>query len=180
MNFRPQLRHMGLLVWDMPTMELFYSKVLGMMVSDRGRVPRLDNREIVFLSSSPEDHHQLVLLAGREGKGPSVVQQLSFEVKTLAQLREMHTRLTQGGAAEIRPISHGNSWSLYSADPEGNGLEVYADTPWHVGQPQTHPLDLSLPDDDILAATHASIKSDPTFAPYDEWVARMSVVLKQS
>lgn len=177
MQLRPQLRHLGLFVWNMQAMETFYGEVMGMMVTDRGRVPRLDNREIVFLSSSPEDHHQLVLLAGREGSGPSVVNQISFEVKGLADLRTMHARVEKAGIAPIKAISHGNSWSLYSADPEGNGLEVYADTPWAVAQPQTHPLDLSLSDEEILAATRASIETDRTFSPFDEWAARMTAVM---
>jgi catechol 2,3-dioxygenase len=176
-QLRPQLRHLGLFVWDMEAMERFYTGVMGMMVTDRGRVPRLDNREILFLSSCPEDHHQLVLLAGREGKGPSVVNQISFEVHSLADLRAMYSRVEAAGIAPIKPISHGNSWSLYSADPEGNGLEVYADTPWHVSQPQTHPLDLSMTDEEILAATEASIKADGTFSPHHDWMERMGVVL---
>ena len=177
MQLRPQLRHLGLFVWDIEVMLNFYATVMGMTVTDRGRVPRLNNREIVFLSSSPEDHHQLVLLAGREGKGPSVVNQISFEVKSLADLREMCARVEAAGIAPIKPISHGNSWSLYSADPEGNGLEVYADTPWHVNQPQTHTLDLSMKDEDIVAATEASIKADRSFSPQQDWIERMAVVL---
>lgn len=174
---RPQLRHLGLFVWDMGVMERFYSDVLGMTATDRGRVPRLDNREILFLSSCPDDHHQLVLLGGREGKGPSMVNQISFEVKGLAELREMYSRVEAAGIAPIKQVSHGNSWSLYSADPEGNGLEIYADTPWHVNQPQTHPLDLTMVDAEILAATESSIKDDSTFSPQHEWVERMAIAL---
>jgi catechol 2,3-dioxygenase len=177
MAFRPQLRHMGLLVSDMQAMERYYTEVLGMLVTDRGRVPRLQNREIVFLSSSATDHHQLVLLAGREGNGPSVVNQISFQVESLAQLREMNKRIEAAGISPIRPISHGNSWSIYSADPEGNGIEVYADTPWHVSQPQTHPLDLSQSDEAILASTEASIRSDKSFARRTAWIDRMEVTM---
>jgi catechol-2,3-dioxygenase len=86
-----------------------------------------------------------------------VVNQVSFQVVSLAQLRVMNKRIEVAGIVPIRSISHGNLWSLYSADPAGNGIEIYVDTPWHVSQPQTHPLDLSESDEAILAATPASI-----------------------
>ena len=34
---------------------------------------------------------------------------------------------------------------LYLRDPEGNRVEVFIDTPWHVTQPYREPMDLSLP-----------------------------------
>ena len=39
-------------------------------------------------------------------------------------------------------LAEGDAWSVYSADPEGNGLEAYVDSPWHVAQPHGRPLDL--------------------------------------
>ena len=36
-------------------------------------------------------------------------------------------------------MSHGNTLSIYFNDPEGNGLEVFWDTPWHVAQPKANP-----------------------------------------
>ena len=40
-------------------------------------------------------------------------------------------------------MDHGNAWSLYFRDPEGNRLEVFCDTQWYVEQPCLEDLDLS-------------------------------------
>ena len=50
--------HMGLSVKNVARMERFYTEVLGFAVTDRGNAGGM---ELVFLSRSPEDHHQIVL-----------------------------------------------------------------------------------------------------------------------
>ena len=40
-------------------------------------------------------------------------------------------------------MNHGNAWSLYFTDPEGNGLECFVDSPFHVTQPYADRLDLA-------------------------------------
>ncbi len=57
----PRLSHVGLYVHDVPKMLDFYTKVLGFVVSDGAP----DGR-ITFLSRNPSDHHQVVLVRGRE------------------------------------------------------------------------------------------------------------------
>ena len=47
----PQLTHAGLWVWDLTRMEDFYTRVLGLSVSDRGYVERYQGN-IVFLSAN--------------------------------------------------------------------------------------------------------------------------------
>lgn len=174
MVIRPQLKHLGIYVSDIERMERFYASVFGLVVSDRGVVPRLGNRAIVFMSAAPDAHHQLVLISGRDpASGPSVVNQISFHLQALAELREIHRRLQQAGVASVTSIDHGNAWSVYSADPEGNGLEAYVDSPWHVAQPHGRPFDLSLPDADIMATTEAAVRKDPTFRERPAWIDEM-------
>ena len=55
----------------------------------------------------------------------------------------------------MRPMDHGNAWSLYFRDPEGNRLEVFCDTQWYIEQPCLEDLDLSLPADQIRAKSDA-------------------------
>ena len=69
----------------------------------------------------------------------------------------------------MTPIDHGNAWSVYSSDPDGNGIEVYLDSPWQVAQPHGRALDLSLSDAQIRAATEAAIRDDATFQPAERW-----------
>ena len=72
-----------------------------------------------------------------------------------------------------RCLNHGNSWSIYCRDPEGNRLELYAASPWYVSQPFAHPLDLSQPIEEIMAATESLARQDPSFKPMSEWSAEM-------
>ena len=65
MNHIPdaQLTHVGLFVHDLESMAGFYASVFGMVRTDEGSNYRGDR--VVFLSRSPQEHHQLVLAAGR-------------------------------------------------------------------------------------------------------------------
>ena len=174
MKVLPQLKHLGIYVNDMERMKQFYTRVFGLVVSDTGTVPRLDNRAIVFMSGAADAHHQLVLVGGKDpASGPSVVFQMSFHLETLDDLREIRDRLVAEGVTTITPIDHGNAWSIYASDPEGNGLEAYLDTPWHVAQPHGRPFDLSQPNDAILAMTEKAVRQDPTFRERDVWIGEM-------
>ena len=119
------------------------------------------------MSANPGSHHQLVLFEGE--KRLSNVQQMSFKVNSLAELRAMRDRLVAAGASPITPIDHGNAWSVYSSDPDGNGIEVYLDSPWQVAQPHGRPLDLSLSDAEIIKHTESIIANDKTFLPKERW-----------
>ena len=170
----PQIKHLGLYVDQLERMEKFYTSVFDLIVTDRGKVPRLGNRNIVFLSGTDDAHHQLVLIDGKDpASGPSVVFQMSFFVDALDDLRRIEKRLIAEGITEITPITHGNAWSIYAQDPEGNGLEIYMDTPWHVAQPHGKPFDLSQSDEAIYAFTEAMIRDNPTFTDQKTWRTSM-------
>ena len=75
----PQLKHLGIYVDNIAQMESFYTSVFDLIVTDRGQVPRLGNRNIVFMSGSHDAHHQIVLIDGKDpASGPSVVFHMSF------------------------------------------------------------------------------------------------------
>jgi catechol 2,3-dioxygenase len=175
MNIRPQITHLGLYTGNLEGMIRFYSDVMGLMVTDRGRVPRLNNIEVVFMSANPANHHQLVLFESE--KRESNVQQMSFKIGTLTELRAMRDRLV-GAGAPISPIDHGNAWSVYSSDPDGNGVEIYLDTPWQVAQPHGRPLDLALSDEAILKHTQAAIENEKTYQPRERWAEQFIARLR--
>ena len=140
-NIRARLAHMGIYVQDRDKMEQFYTEVLGLMVTDRGE--GRSGMHLTFMSANPQNHHQVVLVTGRpDTSGFNPIQQISFMVDSLADLREVHNRALSLGATEMRPVTHGNAWSVYFKDPEGNTVEAYLDTPFHVPQPHGKPLDL--------------------------------------
>lgn len=163
-----QIGHVGLYVTDLETMRDFYTGVLGFRVTDAGKGRAA---EMAFLSRSAEEHHQIVLATGRPPGSYSVVNQLSFRVGSLAELRAVHRRLEASGVAEIRPIDHLVAWSVYFLDPEGNRLEVYVPTPWYVNQPYAEPLDLSKSDDELFAVCEAKAKASPGYMPIGDWKA---------
>lgn len=179
MNTRPQLKHVGLYVHDLARMENFYADVFDLVVTDRGQVPRLGHRNIVFMSAAVDAHHQMVLIDGKDpASGPSVVFQLSFYVQSLQALRRVDAKMRAQGVTDITPITHGNAWSIYANDPEGNGLEAYLDTPWHVAQPHGRPFDLHASDADIWAFTEGLIKDNASFQTREAWMLAQSRALK--
>ena len=171
---KPQLSHVGIYVTDTETMIHFYEEVLGLTVTDRG-LSTSARQPIIFMSATPDQHHQFVLVQGRAKDAPSTVNQLSFKVASLAELREVAGKVTARGI-QLRQTSHGNAWSVYFLDPEGNQVEIYLNTPWHVAQPHGDPMDFSLSDDVIYAQTEARVRADPTFktkAVREEELARL-------
>ena len=80
---QPIFSHLGLYVKSLPEMERFYCDVLGFYVTDRlGE----GDQEMVFLSRSLQEHHQIVLAPGRADGSASTVNQISFEIETLRGL----------------------------------------------------------------------------------------------
>jgi catechol 2,3-dioxygenase len=136
--------------------------------------------EMVFLSQTPDEHHQLVLVHTSEPapRAFMMADHLAFRIGSLDHLRELVDRLVAAGNTSAIPISHGNAWSVYFTDPEGNGLECFLDTPFHVAQPYADGLDLTTSDEDIEATTRQKIESLPEFQPFAQWRAEMAARLR--
>lgn len=157
-------------VRDLDEMIDFYANVLGFEVTDRGPVaPSEGAPEIVFMSQVETDHHQIAFLpVGRDDAPPNSVNHFAFRTESLQDVRDMLETLRKDGrASNINPLTHGNAWSIYFSDPEGNGLEVFCDTPWHVQQPQGKPWDTTLSDAELAQWTQAEFEKQPGFGPID-------------
>ena len=162
-----ELSHIGLFVSDMDRMREFYTRLLGFKVMDAGELP--NGPRLTFLSKDPKDHHQIVLVTGREKGGRSTVNQITFRVASIKEVRAMHDLAVANKVDGIDPVDHGNAWSVYFLDPEGNRLEFFCDTPWYVAQPHRVALDFLLSDREIVEATRKRIASDPTTRPFGTW-----------
>jgi catechol 2,3-dioxygenase-like lactoylglutathione lyase family enzyme len=152
MSGRPKLSfsHMGVFVTDINKMVDFYTRVLGLVISDRD--VRKDGTEIAFMTLDPREHHQVVFATGRPADLTyNMIQQLSFRAPSLSALRDTYVSIKAEPIVELGPISHGNAISAYFRDPEGNRFEVFIDTKWHVPQPCAEPVDLMRSDEEILA-----------------------------
>jgi len=159
--------HVGLLVNDMDRMTEFFCNVLGFTLTDKGE-------RIRFLSRDPSQHHQVVLAPGRPEGVPEMINQLSFKLDTLQEVKAIHDKLAAYGAKDMRPTTHGNAWSIYFRDPENNRIEFYCDTPWHIPQPFGRPIDFSLPMERIYAETKAMCEATPGFMPMVDYKAKLA------
>ena len=169
-TFRLRLGHATIAARDINAMVNFYTGVLGFVVTNRGEpVPGMG--EMVFISQTSEEHHQIVLVHTPDPAPRNFVlaDHLAFHVDSLDQLRELSARLSDAGNTSAIPINHGNAWSVYFTDPEGNGLECYVDTPFHVAQPFGDGLDLSKSDAEIEEETRVRLSSQPEFQPFAQW-----------
>lgn len=175
--------HIGISVMDMAPMRDFYTNVLGFFVTDEGMVGPM---AVLFLSRDPKEHHQIVLAAGRPrdlpantmnpGFGPSI-NQVSFRIGSLQDMREINARLDGVGLKERFSANHGNAWSTYAKDPEGNTLEFFMDTEWYIPQPCLEPLDLSKSDAEIYEATKKMCESQPGCVSIGDYQARIAELM---
>ena len=166
---RMAFAHMGIYVSNIELMLDFYSRVLGFTVTDRARIRDAD---VAFLSRNPEEHHQIVLVPGSDITHPSTINQISFRVVSLSELRRVHAGLASEKVAGLNPTNHGGSWSVYFLDPEGNRIELFAQTPWYM-PPVSAPLDLRLSDEEIYGLTEAMVQATPGHMARAEWYEQM-------
>lgn len=132
-----ELGHAGLWVHDLARMRDFYTRVLGLSVTDED----LD-LGMVFLSARPVvEHHELVLATGRSAPlDTHQTHQISWRVDSLESLRAFKRRFDAEGVPLQQVVTHGNAFGIYFFDPEGNRGEVY----WPTGVPIPQPFRKSL------------------------------------
>ena len=169
-DMSPRLSHVGLYVRDVEKMKAFYTKVLGFVVSDAA-----EDGRITFMSRNPSDHHQVVLVRGRQTEDEvPMVQQVSFNVGTLANVQKVFRKVREAQCKVIDPRCHGNAWSVYFSDPEGNRIEMFCDTPWYVPQPLGYEIDLDKSEEELYRETEAACRARPGFKPMEEWRSEIS------
>jgi len=163
--------HCVVRVRDVEAMTSFYSAILDLQVSDSGPVVP-NGPPITFMSGKSSDHHQIAFLQVRGPEEASSLDHNAFRVETLAEVREVADRLTKDGRGDPPGfVTHGNAISVYSKDPEGNGFEVFIDSPWHVKQPQIIAWDPALSDEEVFAFVKETFKDEPEFQPMEEYRA---------
>lgn len=164
--------HAVLYVQNLQSMLQFYSEVLEFEVTDRGPLAE-GAPEIVFLSQDPCEHHQLAMLETRRDAAPSnSVNHFAFRVTGFSELQTFHGKAKGISGLTLNPQSHGNTLSFYFNDPEGNGIEIFWETPWHVAQPQGKPWDPSMAEAEALIWLQETFGADPSFEPLVDYQAR--------
>ena len=113
----------------------------------------------------------------REGEtSGNPLNHLAFRVETFDEVKGLYEQLAAREDIKTLPLSHGNTLSIYFNDPEGNGLEVFWDTPWHVAQPDGVFWDTSLNKEQTLAWVEETFSNNPAFSKRDDakgdWINR--------
>lgn len=154
-----RLGHVGLHVNDLEKSKHFYHDILGLQITDED-----PERGMVFLSAQPdEEHHELLLMAGRNvGSEAKVVQQVSFVCPSLADLVAYHQRLNENNVPIERVVSHGIAVGIYATDPDGNSCEVYWQTGLKARQPWIEKVDLTRPADELMREIEESVRQHGT------------------
>lgn len=157
--------HAFIPVKNVEDMCTFYQEVLGFKIADA--VTHNGKQSIVFLSHLETEHHQIAFAqadnAFQSGQHGS---HFAFRTTSLQEVKRLYLVLnTDHRIGPIKAVSHGNTWSLYFHDPEGNGLEIFCDTPWQVDQPFSIDWDPTASDAKIERQTYESVRMNPSFAP---------------
>lgn len=168
------LTHLGFYVTDIDAVAAFYTGFMGMIVTDRGEGA---GRSWVFMSRDPQEHHQIVIASGRPADSFQQINQISFRVPDLATLRRWHARAADAQCDRLEAVSHGNSWSIYFHDPEGNRIEMYASSHWYVSQPMRVPVDMTRSVAQLIEENDQLTDGDPSRRPHDQWVSEMQARL---
>ena len=167
-----KLSHAFIDVADLNKVAPFYTDVLGFKITDRGKIN--DEIEALFMSQDADNHHQIALAETlQDNSNERNLGHVAFRMESLDDLRALKKRLMSEGIVIGRELSHGNAWSLYFADPEGNGVECFVDTPFHVSQPQGKPTDIDLDDEALLAKTTDDFSQEADFGSYADWPEAM-------
>ena len=129
MGYTPShLGHVNIYVRNAEAARQWYEDVLGLHTYDfkAGRA--------AFMSANLDESHEIALMeVGADAEGPRQSQvglnHMAWRMDTLDDLADFYHNLGEKGVEIKRVSNHGLSLGIYLEDPDGNGIEVYYETP---------------------------------------------------
>ncbi len=143
------LSHVGVFVKDLDEMTKFYCDTLGLTESHRN-----EDRMVFLTADISKEDHEVVLVRGRDGDS-KIIQQLSFRVGTIDDVRAYYQTFQETGVPIQQTVSHGAGASCYFYDPEGNRIEVFADIMVEGGRGYSGPINLEQSADELATMIRA-------------------------
>ena len=122
--------HVLLRVTDEEASKRFYRDVLGFRIAEQD-----PEHGGVFMTLGDGFHtidvmqHPAPRDAPRSQRGQLGLGHIAFKVASYAALRDAYAHLLQNGVEIQRAADHICQRSIYFADPDGNGLEIYYEMP---------------------------------------------------
>ena len=134
MGYTPKyLGHVNIYVRNAEKSQEWYEDVLGLHTYDfvPGRA--------AFMSANKEESHEVALMevgddAPLQQKGQVGLNHMAWRMANLEDLADFYNNLKEKNVPIQRVSDHGLSLGIYIKDPDGNGIEVYYETPredWH-------------------------------------------------
>lgn len=134
MGYTPShLGHVNIYVRNAEAARQWYEDVLGLHTYD------FKAGCAAFMSANLDESHEIALMeVGNDAEGPKESQvglnHMAWRMETLDDLKDFYNNL-KTKKVPIKGVSdHGLSLGIYLHDPDGNGIEVYFETPrteWH-------------------------------------------------
>ncbi|MGH2444781.1 MAG: VOC family protein [Candidatus Limnocylindria bacterium] len=122
-----RIGHVVLKVRDLDRSLAFYRDLLGFCVSSEM------SNVMIFLTATGENHHDLALLRvgdSAPSQAPAAVglYHVAIQLRDWEAVKGAHAILEERGLLR-GTADHGVTRSLYTADPDGNEIELYCDAP---------------------------------------------------
>jgi catechol 2,3-dioxygenase len=122
-----RIGHVVLKVRDLDRSLAFYRDLLGFRVA--GEMSNV----MIFLTATGENHHDLALLrVGDSAPSPLAtavgLYHVAIQLSDWPAVQNAHALLSDRGLLR-GAVDHGVTRSLYTADPDGNEIELYCDAP---------------------------------------------------
>ena len=149
MSLISNLGHVGIICDDFLKMRDFYTRVLGLTVTDED-----PDRGSCFLSADPEnEHHELNLGQANENRPRTEnVGQVSFIVPSMDALRELNRRFKVEDTPILRTVTHGISTASISTTPRAMWARSITRPASSSSRAFGRPIDLEAQsDEDILS-----------------------------